>query len=223
MKVKLSIVLMALCLLTTQGFADIITLNPSYDTWLDKSNPDTSYGSSSTLEWAGATNRQALFQFDLSSIPSGATINSAHIDAFLEAQNGDSYYYAYQVISAWDENATFNNRTSGTPWNNPGGDFNGSPAYGNGQFFDADTNAYYTLTGSNFKDLVQDWVDGTENNYGIIVQRKYGSTAQNATFTSSEAGSNAPRLVVDYTAIPEPASLVFFGMGLLIYIWKRRR
>jgi len=63
-----------------------ITLNPVADAYVYSASPTTNYGTATTLyvgsQSTSATGR-ALFRFDLSSIPAGATVQSATFQAYL--------------------------------------------------------------------------------------------------------------------------------------------
>jgi hypothetical protein len=73
---------------------------------------NTSYGDSTSLfvrqsgdPWgtSGGTLYRSLIHFDLSSIPEGATIESATLYGYMTARKGDREVAAYRVIEAWDE------------------------------------------------------------------------------------------------------------------------
>ncbi len=83
---------------------------------------NTSYGDSTSLfvrqsgdPWgtSGGTLYRSLIHFDLSSIPEGATIESATLYGYMTARKGDREVAAYRVIEAWDEsNVTWCNGPS---------------------------------------------------------------------------------------------------------------
>ena len=83
---------------------------------------NTSYGDSTSLfvrqsgdPWgtSGGTLYRSLIHFDLSSIPEGATIESATLYGYMTARKGDREVAAYRVIEAWNEsNVTWCNGPS---------------------------------------------------------------------------------------------------------------
>ncbi len=83
---------------------------------------NTSYGDSTSLfvrqsgdPWgtSGGTLYRSLIHFDLSSIPEGATIESATLYGYMTARKGDREVAAYRVTEAWNEsNVTWCNGPS---------------------------------------------------------------------------------------------------------------
>ena len=83
------------------------------------------------------------------------------------------------------------------------------------------TGFYYEL---DLTSLVQDWVDGTFDNFGL---RLSGSEGFNGTFRGfdSSTGLNPPQLVVTAN-VPEPSTLVLLALGLsacAVGAYRRRR
>ena len=72
--------------------------------------------------------------------------------------------------------------------------------------------------------LVQDWVDGDQANYGIILKMS-GTTPGGDSFSSHEdtwADGHAPQLIITHE-VPEPISGVLLVSGLVLAITRRRR
>jgi len=66
--------------------ADMTTLTPTHDTYITSANPDASWGWRSWMEVgykASAGIERPMVQFDLSSIPTGATVISATFEGLL--------------------------------------------------------------------------------------------------------------------------------------------
>lgn len=92
-----------------------ITLSPTKDTYL-RASTGTTDGSATTMTVQRQRNNRharAILEFDISSIPSGATIVSAEL---ILTQNSSGGYtdniYAYPLTQDWTE--------SGAIWNNSG-------------------------------------------------------------------------------------------------------
>jgi hypothetical protein len=146
--------------------------------------PDKNYGSSSSLATGGApgNQRQALIRFDVSSIPSGATITSATATLNVLLFGG-APTRAHPITTSWLE--------STVTWESFGGTFAAMPVA---------TFPTGTPTSADLKSVVQGWVDGSIVNDGILLERDLtGSTV----FCSSECPkAQRPRLDVCYLVGP---------------------
>jgi hypothetical protein len=159
--------------------------------------------------------RRALIAFDLSSIPSNATITGATLSMFLsQAQGGSQAVSVSAVLQDWGEGAsdagdpggggtqaatgdatwlyTFYNTSS---WNNPGGDFSATAS--------ATTtvnaaNTTYTWSGSGLVADVQTWVSSPASNFGWIIRGNEVTAGMTQRFNSRQNSSNQPRLTVVY-------------------------
>lgn len=135
--------------------------------------------------------KKTLVRFDLSFIPPTAVILDAQfsINCTFSHANG-RMVNAFRITQIWAENkVTWNNFGSG--WN-PAiiGSFDGSQ---------------YGLRTINVTNLVQQWVNGTYPNYGLILDEEELSGVY-ATYTSSEGTpkSSRPKLVVCYSTAGGP-------------------
>ena len=142
------------------------------DTYIDNSKKDDNYGDSSLIvDKSGGNlgNGRALVQFDLSGVPAGATITNATLRMPAIGGTGAFDIGAYRLTESWDEGdgtagsgATWRDRSAGVAWGSDGGDFDPTAV---------DTITAST-TGNNDLDitsLVQDWVDGTSANHGVLL------------------------------------------------------
>jgi hypothetical protein len=113
-------------------------------------------------------------------------------------------------------------------WTSAGGDFAGaasaSTSVGSGL-----NSAYTWLSTSALVADVQGWVNDPISNFGWLLLGDESASGTFRAFWSREAyltgtGYEAyePRLVVDYTAVPEPASLVLFAGGIVALLVVRR-
>ncbi|MDJ0776571.1 MAG: DUF4347 domain-containing protein [Gammaproteobacteria bacterium] len=163
----------------------VSSLNPSQDSYIDINSSTSNYGSATSLiiDRSGGDegDQRALLQFDLSFIASSSTINSADLVLEATATTGPFTVYVYEVTQAWNEGTV--------TWDT-------APTYDNSSV----TTLTPAGTGQHSFDLtalVQDWVDGSKTNFGIMLGSSEPGTT---TFTyDSYEGTNAPRLVLDYT------------------------
>src|SRR5688572_2551287 len=88
------------------------TFTATEDATLKVGSPNQNFGSDSTLDINDT--RDGVVKFDLSSIPSTATITSATLQLKVTAINGSNarIYNAHRVLSSWSEGSV--------TWNSPG-------------------------------------------------------------------------------------------------------
>ncbi|GAP14915.1 disaggregatase related repeat [Longilinea arvoryzae] len=103
---------------------------------------------------------RGLLRFDLSAIPAGATILSAHLYLTPTDANNGQVNMIYRLTSNWyEETATWNE-----PWGVPGGDYDPASLYG-----DFDAGSTGCVTRVDVTNLITGWVDGTYANYGLLI------------------------------------------------------
>lgn len=212
-------VLFGLSLMVLMGWSQVvqgdnmsISIRSDKATMVSAYAKDTNLGSYERIEICSVDNRMGLVQWDLSGIPSNANIINATLKFY-----GSSYMNAggtgamnvYQVTAAWDENTvTWNNRPAI------------STLLGTVPYVDG-TTTQFQLNSENLKTLVQNWVNGTTNNYGVFLNQNNSGLIDIGSDDASEA--NRPLLEVTYEAVPEPATLALLGSGLFLGLIKRRR
>jgi hypothetical protein len=210
--------------------ADIIVLDSTAeldDAWLWAGGGSSQNKQSLQLENSALGYLKHVFlKFDLSAIPAGSTIDSAvyHASANGAGQNNNDQpiINVYYVTKPWAEGEiSWSEYSSGNAWANAGGDAEGLndppgspavtidlPAVGVWTWFDI----------TEFKPLIQAWVDGTKPNYGLLM--KYASEDPWAAFQwcgseAHEEGSGyqhvAPTMTINYTPIPEPGAMALVG------------
>jgi hypothetical protein len=164
---------------------------PSDDTYINAGSPLSNYGTDTTFEVRpdNGADRRGLVRFDLSSIPSNATITSATLYLYSLDNKAGQTTSIYRVTSNWNENTA-----TWLSWSLLGGDFDsGTPYFA---FIPDQNNCMLTM---NIANLVQAWVNGTYPNYGLILY----STGPNHTikYSSKENGtaSRNPKLDIIYS------------------------
>jgi hypothetical protein len=181
------------------------------DTYLDQFQPATNFGATAHFEvrWYNdgvnlVEMNKALLRFNLSSIPSNATINSATLTVYNLRANSNSsadIITMNKVTGAWSESSTWN---SGVPASVSSGvtcptvaGYTGAPV----------TPEAYTI--NNMTALVQGWVSTPASNLGVIF-----TTDSNLNFrlASSEYTTvqYRPALTIQYTT-PGGAAAAFSG------------
>ncbi|MFC1839600.1 DNRLRE domain-containing protein [Thermodesulfobacteriota bacterium] len=176
------------------SYAETVTLYPTDDghMWETEPGGDGSADFLSVGYESNSDNLRACLKFDISSIPEGSTINSATLKL---------HYYEFYV--SWDErNMSAHRITSdwaegSITWNN---DY--SEEIYDQQSVGGGTIIWY---GWDVTSLVTSWLQGTYENYGIMIKSysESGTSDNSLRFESKENDSNHPYLEIDYT-LPSP-------------------
>jgi len=164
------------------------------------------YNSTAYLKVGFDTGIRALVRFDVSSIPSSATVQQATLALYWDQRsNGNSLTLAaHQVLVDWvDSQASRTYRQTNVPWNTPG--------LGAGTDYKATPDGARAFTGAetpgkwidlDVTDMVQSWVQNTANNQGLVLLQNQASGSVTYSFCSELRWSpcvNPPRLTVTYT------------------------
>lgn len=177
----------------------------SADSYVNEQSPTTNYGSSSILRVrsSAAGDTRIFVIWDLSSIPSDATITDAQMILYKSSDGGafPRTYDAEKASGSWTE--------GGLNWNNQPG-VTGSVV--SISITTAEGEYNWSIT-----DFVQDWVDITSTNYGVrIKDQTEGSASVVLSDFHSKEGANDPYLTFNYT-IPQstiPTIASTFGQAL---------
>ncbi|TMB07521.1 MAG: DNRLRE domain-containing protein, partial [Deltaproteobacteria bacterium] len=197
------------CLATSgPAHAVTVTLPSAQDSWLGQDAPNTNHGADSHMHVQSGVGkvRRGIIQFNLSSIPACASIDSATLQLSLEnADNSSRIYEVHRVAASWTElGVTWNRRNSTTLWTSAGGDFVAAP-----------TDSVPTGTVNN---VLLQWnvtpdvaafVSGAATNAGWLVKDSVENGAKKE-FTlrnreDTDGGGPQPQLVVTYTLANTPA------------------
>jgi len=211
---SLSIILMVLTLFSLDNNRLGITIFTIYesttssinDTYI-RENFESPQGSATSIKigrTAGNAEMSSLLYFNISSIPTGYTINSAILQLFtsFSSNSNNVTVRAYALNSPWSEEATWLNNTENSAWTSSGGDY--SATLLNEINITQTLNVQYNLTIST---IVRNWVNGTMNNYGIILISSNASSGDWKEMYSSEYITNTsliPKITIDYTENAPP-------------------
>jgi len=179
------------------------------DTYIDLYHPAANYGGSGTMKLNSGVNgrERLLVKFDISSIPSSATVAEAtlHLFTWYRNQSYSITAYAYKVKRHWNEHeATWQMATSTDFWSVSGC---GDPVYD----YDATsvstatlkyTNQYYSW---DITQMAQDWVADPLSNEGVLLIAEGPSTQYQFRTSDIIAEDVRPYLVVTYYLVgPSP-------------------
>lgn len=198
------------------------------------------------------TKNRALFRFDVSSIPVGAQVSSASLAFEVTRQPVDGFASAdfglHRMFVSWGEGvqttanpgspgqgapaaageATWNARfaQTGLNWATPGGlagtDF--AAASSAGQSIYSTANSPYFFTSAQLAADVQHWLDNPSANHGwMLLANDEGPNFTARRFGSREDGINAPQLMVQFTAVPEPSIICLTAGGVILLLRKQNR
>jgi len=174
----------------------------STDAELRQASPTSNFGAATVCGADGddgsGVDKSCLFYWDVSSVPSTATVTSASVTLRIVDGSSNSYDI-YEVLRSWNESqTTWNNATSTVSWQTPG-------AFGTTErgaivgTITGSTNTTKTVT-LNAAGIarVQSWVNSPSANAGLIVA--HATNSNGLDFASSEASTaaNRPLLRVTY-------------------------
>ncbi len=170
------------------------------DTRLSPEDPNRNYGSTTLFDYRPADGNdegsRAIFLFDLSSIPSGATITNANFSIYVE-NNKDWTIDIGRLTQSWVEGTGNGTTGAGADWEDY--DTTNSWATSGGDF--AATSHSFVLDdvddsfqGGDVTSLVQDWHSGTFPNHGLIL---YATTFPSGKDVEIHSRENTNKPVID--------------------------
>lgn len=161
------------------------------DSMVVEDYPRTNYGDSVVLQIGKKYEKsvKSYLQFDLSALPSGAHVVYADLELYQHQTSGNENFSitVHAVTEGWSEETI--------TWKN-------QPNYSeNAESSVFVTPGIKTWLSWDIRFLVDDWVNGYTNNYGVVLK---DDDSQGSTFIgcwSSERGTSLrPKLVITYTA-----------------------
>lgn len=198
--------------------ADIIA--PTMDTYFLAENGGWTGGAADQFLGAGynpsGRERNAMMMFDVSAY-SGMIIQSANLWIYKHSGGTATQkpVTVHQVTNQWDASASWNNRLSGVAWDTPGGDYDSMAIASNGPTGNS-PEGWYSL---DITFLVQDWVDGIYNNYGLCLD----NTGTYVYIRSADYAGTTYDPYLEVTVIPEPATILLLGISTSVLVSRRRR
>ncbi len=153
-----------------------------------------------------------VIQFDVSGLPDESEIQDAVMKIYFhEDASGDQTSFTiqcYVLTNSWVEGTgvttaatrdgvCWNRRDSTVTWSNPGGDHESSPVA-------TEILSNYGWGSWDLQGPVQDWVDGTKNNYGVILIGTSGADTVKYLHTSDSSAAERPKLEINYISNKPP-------------------
>jgi len=196
-----SLLMLTLVMLPSVAFADTMTFTATKDTHIKQIAPNSSAGgtanpitSDGNSDGAGS-DQFALVGFDLSSLPSNATVTDADVEINVSNSSVDNHF-AREVLRNWNESATWNATGTGTNW---------ATAGANNTTSDIASTAFGTITAnvSGYETFnvplttFSNWKNGTS--HGFLVRSPSSNDDMKFTSREGSVGANRPKLVVQYT------------------------
>ena len=178
----LTLVMLTMLLLSVTGSAQVA---PGQDAFTNSASPGTNYGANPLLV-VNAASEISYIQFNLASVPAGATLSQATLKLFVNGVTNPGSFNVDLVTSSWAEGTI----TSNT-----------APVIGTAIASNVDVNSnqtnQYVLV--DISPAVYEWLNGSQANNGIAL---IGNGSFNASFDSKEntGASHAPELDVVLSA-----------------------
>lgn len=159
---------------------------PAADTYSSSSsrNTSTNYGTQTTL--LVSTTNESYVQFDLATLPAGATVSKATLRLYVDSVTTAGSFDVYQVNSSWAESTlTYKDLPS------IGGSATGGYPV---SVTSSSLNQFLVI---DITPLVQDWVSGSEANYGVALELTSSSGSFSFDSKENTNTSHHPELEIE--------------------------
>lgn len=178
------------------------------DASLLESVPDSGYGGSEGIfigeyaAWPGYDNRGVL-RFDLSEVPADAKVLQAKLGlkSYYTESSTEKEMSVHALTHEFTHDATWNDYDGTNAWGSAGGDFDSEPAAVSAVGASLGWEYWYPT------ELVQEWVEGSRENHGLLLRDMPGEPNNGTEFRSSEYGTAADRPYVDVMWHPRTGDL----------------
>ena len=160
-------------------------ITPSADSYTNSADPTTKYGSATTLAVDGAS-EITYIQFNLASIPSGASVSQATLKLYVNSVTTAGSFNVDYVTGSWAESTI--DQSNAPPL--------GSAIASNVAITTADKNQYILI---NVTSAVEAWLNGSEANDGLAL---VANGTFNATFDSKENTTTSHPAELDIVFAP---------------------
>ena len=176
MKNKKNILRLVLVLFVALGMQAFGQITPLGDSYTNSAHPAANYGSAPLLYVNGDT-ETTYIQFNLASIPEGATVSQATLKLYVNGVTTAGSFNVDYVNGSWSESTITHNLAPAL----------GSTIVSDVPITTADINQYILI---NVTSAVQAWLSGSETNDGIAL---VANSTFNASFDSKEnTGTSHP-------------------------------
>lgn len=166
------------------------------DTYLDENNPDTVYGATLYKYIGGDPTVSYAVKFDLPDSLMNREIHSATLTLFCWAVSNyvaGNEFTLHELTESWDEDsATWHARDTSDDWTVAGGTYGATPV----DTVAIESSGFYPEF--DVTDLVQQWSDGSADNFGVILVNDTDTTTGIKASEYSEYGR--PSLTITYSS-----------------------
>ena len=154
---------------------------------------------------------RALLRFDLGSIPTNATVDSARLQLTvvrLPLAPASSDFSLYRMLRSWTTDASWTSATADAPWVVPGvGPATDCAATASAARFVTAGGPYVFGPSSQLTADVVSWVTNPAGNHGWLVKCENETSPGTARHFGSSESPQAPRLFIDYS-VPAPSPVL---------------